>query len=362
MAFGGAATQVESEPSFVATVFRPEMNVVMKEILGRVSGGEDLSMDEMSDVIDSIMQGQASEEEIAMLLTALRVKGETVEEVAGAAAAMRKHMTPIKSNHADLVDTCGTGGSGSGTFNISTAAAIVAAGADVKIAKHGNRAMSSKTGSADVLAELGVNIEASVETVEKCLDEVGICFCFAQLMHRSMKHVAPVRKKLGVPTIFNLLGPLCNPAGAPYQVLGVGRPDIIDLISGALARLGSKRAVVVHGEDAMCEVTLGGKTDVRLIDQDSIETQTWTPADFGMSTAAKDSLLADGPAASAAIIRDILAGKAGPHRDVVVMNAAAAIWLAGREESLDQSAAKAADSIDTGAAREKLAWLAEVSN
>ncbi len=334
----------------------------MKAILGRVSGGEDLALEEMSEVIDTIMRGAASEEEIALLLTALRAKGETVDEVAGAAAAMRKNMTPLKSIRAELVDTCGTGGSGTGTFNISTAAALVAAGAGIAVAKHGNRAMSGKTGSADVLAELGVNIEASVETVEKCLNEVGICFCFAQRMHLSMKHVAPVRRKLGVPTIFNLLGPLCNPAGAPYQVLGVGRPELLDLMAGALARLGTKRAVVVHGRDGMCEVTLGDKTDVRLIENGLIQSQTWTPADFGFEVTARDALLADGPAASAAMIRDILAGQPGPARNIVVMNAAAAIWVTGRGPSRAACAKLAAAAIDSGAASDKLAKLVEASN
>ncbi len=193
------------------------------DLIGRVSGGQDLTMEEMSSAIDQIMQGNCEQQQIGLLLTALRAKGETVDEVAGAARAMRKHMKLIRSDRDDLLDTCGTGGDGSGTFNISTAAALVTAAAGVPVAKHGNRAISSKTGSADVLAVLGVNIEASITQVEACLEKLGICFCFAPLMHQSMRHVAAVRKKLGVPTIFNLLGPLCNPARAAYQLLGVGK-------------------------------------------------------------------------------------------------------------------------------------------
>ena len=333
----------------------------MKEFLGRVSGGENLSMTEMSDVIDTIMQGKASEQEIALLLTALSAKGETVDEVAGAAAAMRKHMTHIRSGRGNLVDTCGTGGGGAGTFNISTAAAIVAAAAGANIAKHGNRRMTSKTGSADVLAELGVNIEASVSTVEKCLDELGLCFCFAPLLHNAMKHVGPVRRQLGVPTIFNLLGPLCNPANAPFQVLGVGRSEIRNLLAGALSRLGTQRSVVVHGEDGLGEVTLAAATSVTLVEGEQLRELTWNPQDFGLEPADMQTMLADDPPASAATIREILAGTPGPPRDITVMNAAAALWISGRSDSLSECTQLAAESIDSGAASEKLSRLAEVS-
>ncbi len=337
------------------------VQTMFQDILGRLNAGEDLSMDEMSSVIDLIMCGEVGEEQMGLLLTALKAKGETIEEVAGAATAMRKHMTHIHADQADLVDTCGTGGAGSGTFNISTAAAIVTAAAGVPVAKHGNRAMSGTTGSADVLAELGVNIEASLEAVEKCLKEAGICFCFAQQFHRSMKHVAPVRRKLGFPTIFNLLGPLCNPAGAGFQVLGVGRPEIRELIAGGLARLGTTRAVVVHGEDGLCEVTLSGRTFVTLIEGGQLSELTWTAEDFGLAAAQKDTMLVDGPAASAAIIRDILAGQPGPTRDIVVANAAAALWVTGRGDSLAECARLAGAAIDSGAADQRLARLREVS-
>ena len=238
------------------------MSNEMNSLLGRLSAGEDLSRDEMTRAISQVMAGSCSEEQIALLLTALRAKGETVDEVAGAAAAMRQHMTPIRSRHDKLLDTCGTGGGGSPTFNISTTAALVIAAVGVPLAKHGNRSVTSKSGSADVLAALGVNIEASVPQVERCLDELGICFCFAPLMHPAMKHVAAVRRKLGVRTIFNLLGPLANPAGARFQLLGVGLPELRPLIASALRLLGTERALVVSGRDGWAKSRWPMVTDV----------------------------------------------------------------------------------------------------
>ncbi len=334
---------------------------MLNELTGRVTGGEDLSMQEMSDAIHLIMDGKCEENEIGLLLMALRAKGETVDEVAGAADAMRRHMTKIQSNHVELLDTCGTGGSGRGTFNISTASALVTAAAGVPVAKHGNRAMSSKTGSADVLAELGVNIEASIAQVERSLNELGICFCFAPLMHQAMKHVVPVRKKLGVRTIFNLLGPLCNPAGACYQLLGVGIPEIRPLMAGALERLGTKRALVVSGEDGMDEVSLGGQTNVTEVGSGSATEFTWDPTVFGLESAGTESMKAETPAESAAIIRRIVEGEKGAFRDVVVLNSAAALWLAGKENDPKKCAQLVAEAIDSGAAKELLANLVATS-
>lgn len=334
---------------------------MLTDLIGRVSGGQDLSMEEMSAAISLIMRGECEDEKIGLLLMALRTKGETIDEVAGAAAAMRAHMTKIRSSHEHLLDTCGTGGSGRGTFNISTAAAIVTASAGIPVAKHGNRAMSSKTGSADVLAALGVNVDAGIELVERSLDELGLCFCYAPLMHQSMKHVGPVRKKLGVRTIFNLLGPLCNPAGACYQLLGVGIPEIRGLLAGALQRLGTKRALVVSGEDGLDEVSLAGPTNVTEVEPDNSTGFVWNPEVFGLEPSGTEAMLAATPNESASVIRRILDGEKGPPRDVVVLNSAAALWLAGQEQAPQKCAAMAAQAIDSGAAKEKLAKLCEIT-
>ncbi|MAR11457.1 MAG: anthranilate phosphoribosyltransferase [Blastopirellula sp.] len=335
---------------------------MIREILGRVSGGQDLSMDEMAGAIDAIMQGQVHDEEIGLLLMALRHKGETVDEIAGAARAMRKHMTPIRTTRENVIDTCGTGGDGSGTFNISTAAAIVTAAAGVPVAKHGNRKITSKTGSADVLTALGVNIEASVATVERCIDELGLGFCFAPLLHPSMKHVAAVRRSLGVPTIFNLLGPLANPASADFQLLGVGKPELRPRLSAALAKLEIRRAVVVCGEDGLDEVTIATATQGTLVEGNSTSELRWEPSDFGITSASLDALQAPDPDASAAVIRNVLEGQAGPAKDIVVLNAAAALWTAGHDSNLVNCQQQATAAIDSGAARELLANLGQVSH
>jgi anthranilate phosphoribosyltransferase len=293
------------------------------------------------------------------LLLALREKGEAVEEIAGAAAALRQHMTRIHSRRDELLDTCGTGGDGTRTFNISTAAALVAAAAGVAVAKHGNRRITSACGSADVLAALGVNIEAGSDVVERCLDELGICFCFAPQLHPAMKRVAAIRRALGVPTVFNLLGPLSNPAGAPYQLLGVGRGELRGKLAHALQRLGARRAAVVSGRDGMDEVTLADATDVHLVEGDQVQPTQWTPEDFGVDRADRAALLAATPDESAALIRRVLLGEAGPPRDIVVANAAAGLWLARREPSLRQCAERAREAIDSRAAAELLDRLVE---
>lgn len=334
----------------------------LTDYLGRLAAGENLTLADMAEVIDRVMQGQCSQSEIAMLLTALRAKGETVDEIAGAAQAMRKHMTSIRHTRSGIVDTCGTGGDASGTFNISTAAAIVTAAAGVPVAKHGNRGITSKSGSADVLAALGINVEAPVPVVERCLDELGICFCFAPHLHPSMKHVAPVRKQLGFPTIFNLLGPLCNPASAPFQVLGVGKPELREKIAAALARLGIEHAVVVSGEDGLDEVTLGGVTNVLEIRGHQTAAWPWRPEDFGLAPAGREMMLIAGPQDSAAIISRVLSGEYGPCRDVVLLNAAAALWTAGADTSPVACARLAAEAIDSRRASEVLARWSNLSN
>jgi anthranilate phosphoribosyltransferase len=343
-----------------ASVLEP--SILIQQTLGRLAASENLSMEETAAAVDAIMQGRWSEAEIALFLTALQAKGESVDEIAGAATAMRRHMTPIRSRRTNIIDTCGTGGNSSSTFNISTTAALVTAAAGVPVAKHGNRKVTSKSGSADVLAQLGVNLNATVECVEACLDELGICFCFAPLLHSAMKHVAPVRQRLGVRTIFNLLGPLTNPAGAPFQLLGVGRDELRPQLAAVLARLGTQRAAVVHGSDGLGEVTIAGETFVTEVRQGETRELTWSPANFGVERSDLDSVRVEGPEQSAAIIRRVLAGEQGPARDIVLVNAAAALWIAGKDATLPAYVQLAAEAIDSGAARELLSRLVERTN
>lgn len=335
---------------------------MIETAIQRVLNGKNLEMDEMASAIGAIMDGGCDDAEIATLLTGLRSKGETVTEIAGAAKAMRDHMTPIRSGRDGLLDTCGTGGGGSGTFNISTAAALVAAAAGAPVAKHGNRGITSKSGSADVLAALGVNIDAEVSIVENCLDQLGFCFCFAPKLHASMRHVAPVRKKLGVRTIFNLLGPLSNPASAPFQLLGVPRPEIGERLAEALVMLGTQRVLVVCGSDGLGEVTLAGSTTVIEATGKELRRFHWTPADFDLGESSLDSIQVDGPTASAAMVNDVLAGREGTAREIVIANAAAALYAARMSESLVECTTLAAHAIDCGAARGLLARLVELSN
>jgi anthranilate phosphoribosyltransferase len=331
-------------------------------LVARVAAGNDLSFDEMSKAVDGIMRGEWSEQQIDGLLLALRRKGEAVDEIAGAAAAMRQHMTPIRSRRDNIVDTCGTGGNASGIFNVSTSAALVAAAAGAAVAKHGNRRVTSKSGSADVLTELGVNVHADVKCVTDCLDELGVCFCFAPLCHAAMKHVAPVRQRLGVPTIFNLLGPLTNPASAPYQLMGVGRDELRPRLAAALARLGTKRAAVVHGTDGLGEITIAAETCVTLVRDGRLTELAWSPADFGIVTSQLDTLRVEGPTDSARIVRRVLTGERGPARDIVLINAAAALWLNGRAYALPDGVTLAAQAIDSGAAQRLLQRLVERTN
>ncbi len=335
---------------------------MMQNLLGRLAAGENLDRAEMAAAVDSIMRGQVSDEQVALLLTGLRNKGETVDEVAGAAQAMRDHMTKIRTHRTGLIDTCGTGGDNSGTFNISTAAALVTAAAGVPVAKHGNRRVTSKTGSADVLQRLGVNVDAPLPLVEECLDEIGICFCFAPLMHPAMRNVAEVRKKLSFATIFNMLGPLTNPAQASFQLVGVGRRELRDLLAGALCLLGVQHATVVHGADGLDEVTLAAMTEVSEVRSGEMQFFRWQPEDFGLRREHLDGLAADNPDDSAALIRAVLAGETGPPRDITVLNAAAALWTAGVEHSLTSCARRAAEAIDSGAARDLLVRLAQRTN
>jgi anthranilate phosphoribosyltransferase len=330
--------------------------------LALVASGQDLSRAQMTAAMEAVMSGACTEQQVADLLTGLRTKGEAVTEVAGAASVMRQHMTPIRSRHSRLLDTCGTGGGGSQTFNISTTAALVTAAAGVPVAKHGNRSITSRSGSADVLSALGVNIEASIEQVEHCLDELDICFCFAPRLHPAMRHVAAVRKKLGIRTIFNILGPLANPAGATHQLLGAGIPELRSLLASAIAMLGTERALVVSGEDGLGEVTLGGTTHVTQVDRDGQTEKEWIPEDFGIRRGSIDPLRVDGPEASAKVVRAVLAGEPGAARDIVLLNAAAGLLAASSCPDPTAAAQQAAEAIDRGDAARLLEKLVQLSH
>lgn len=333
------------------------------DAIKQAKSGSNLTAEQTADLIDQMLSGAASGdtggEKIGELLLALRDKGESISEIVGAATAMRRHMTRIPHSHACLLDTCGTGGSESGSFNISTAIAIVTAACGVAVAKHGNRKATSVTGSADVLEELGVGIESDADQVARRLDEIGLCFCFAVKLHPAMRHVVGVRRKLGVKTLFNLLGPLCNPAGATHQLLGTSQSDAQQKIAAAIAELGTTRSFVVHAADGQDEVSLDGYTDaVEVAGNEVIGRHRWTPADFGLLPAGVESLAASGPAESAAIIRRILDGEPGPSRDTVVAGVSAALLLTENAISLAEGVGLAAKAIDSGAAKAKLEQLA----
>ncbi len=335
-----------------------DFSSVIQNILQR----KHLTMNEAQAVLHNIMKGVYTSVQIAALLVALRMKGESAEEIAGFALEMRRNVKTFTTDSLYLVDTCGTGGDQSGTFNISTASAFVASGAGIKIAKHGNRSVSSRCGSADVLEELGVKIDASVDVVEKCLKEVGIAFFFAPLWHPSMKDVAPIRKELGIRTIFNILGPLVNPLHVSRQVLGVCDKDIGLKMAEALLKLGSERAFIVHGRDGLDEVTLTTSTTIIEIRNGKIQTWAFNPSEFGYSLVNLETLKGEGASQNAAIIRQILEGQdQAAKRDIVVINAAFAILASGLVRDLNAALVKAKDSIQSGKALEKLNQLIKVS-
>jgi anthranilate phosphoribosyltransferase len=331
---------------------------MLEDFLQIAETGQDLSPDQMQQAIIWMLAGRADDVEIGRLLLALRAKGESVSEMLGAARGMRIMMTPIRTKQQNLLDTCGTGGDGSGTFNISTATAIVTAACGVATAKHGNRKITSATGSADVLACLGVAVEADRPCVERCLDEIGLCFCFAPMLHPAMKHVGQVRRQLGVPTLFNYLGPLCNPAGATYQILGTGREDLQAKLAATLVQLPIQAAIVVRGTDGMDEVSLGAETSVLHIQYGMTTQLYWDHRSFGLPKINNSDLLVDGPEHSAQMIRGILKGQHGPARDIVVANAAAGLWVVGKTHSLIDAAKQAQQAIDTGRALQVLERLA----
>ena len=335
---------------------------MIQEAIQKLVSGQDIGGEGAREVMELIMSGQATDAQIGAFLIALRLKGETVDEIAGCARVMREKATPIKTKRTDLVDTCGTGGDGSGTFNISTAVAFVAAGAGLGVAKHGNRAMSSQCGSADVLAELGVNIEISPEKVGRCIDEAGIGFLFAPALHGAMKHAIGPRREIGTRTVFNVLGPLTNPAGAKCQLIGVYAPELTDKIAGVLGELGSQRAFVVHGSDGLDEITLTGSTRVSELRAGKVQTRDINPADFGLAVVDAAALKGGDAATNAQIMRAVLDGKEGPALDIVLINAAAAIVAGGMAETLEEGLEKARTTVVDGAARAALEKLIAVSN
>ena len=331
----------------------------MKQYIQKVLDGTDLTQTEMTEAFDLIMSGEATPAQIAGFIVALRMKGETVEEIAGGAESMRRHAVFIDVGGLNVIDTCGTGGDSCDTFNVSTTAAFVVAGAGVPVAKHGNRAISSKCGSADLLMELGVNLEVGQETVEDCIRDIGIGFLFAPKLHPAMKHAMGPRRELGVRTIFNMLGPLTNPAGAKGQILGVFSPELTETFANVLELLGSKRAFIVHGQDGMDEITTTTTTRVSELVDGRVRTYELNPLEFIGDYADAADLAGGDPAENARITRLVLSGEKGPARDIVCLNAAAGIVAGGKAESLQDAWELAEDAIDTGRALECLRLLCE---
>ena len=335
---------------------------MIREAIQKVIEGNSLTEAEMIDAMNTLMEGEATDAQIACFLTALRLKGETVAEITGAARVMRAKATPVPTKHSLVVDTCSTGGSGRNSFNISTTAAFVVAGAGVPVAKHGNRGVTRQSGSANVLTALGVNIEINPEHVGQCIDEVGIGFLFAPMLHGAMKYAIGPRREIGIRTIFNALGPLTNPAGAQAQVLGVYTPELTETHATVLNNLGSHRAFVVHGNDGLDEITTTTTTRVSELVNGDVKTYTLEPTEFGIPRADATSLLGGTPEENAEITANILNGEKGARRDIVVLNAAAAIVAGGKAENLETGLELARESIDAGKALEKLERLKSISN
>jgi len=333
---------------------------MIKEAIDTLVRGNSLTMEQATDVMKEIMDGEATPAQFGSFVTALRLKGETVEEIAGMARVMREKSVPV-SVSGPLVDTCGTGGDGSKTFNISTTAAFVVAGAGLKVAKHGNRGMSSGCGSADVLDALGVKIELGAPEVEKCLEYVGIGFMFAPVFHPAMKYAAPSRREIGIRTVFNILGPMTNPAGAQSQLLGVFEESLVMKMAQVLCLLGCQHALVVHGEDGLDEITLGGKTTVCELKGEEISRYYIDPEDFGFPRTGLSSLRGGPPQENADILRRVLRGEKGPYRDIVLVNAAATLVAGDLAKDLEEGVRLASEAIDSGRATEKLEGLITLS-
>jgi anthranilate phosphoribosyltransferase len=344
--------------------------MTITEAIRKVVDRRDLSVEEAESVLEQIMAGQCADAQIGSLLTAMRMKGETVAELTGFASVMRRKAAAVRpqslvtaemggTEREALIDTCGTGGDISGSFNVSTATAFVVAGAGVRVAKHGNRSVSSQCGSADVVEALGVKIELSPDRIGRCIDEVGIGFLHAPLLHQAMKHVASARRQMGIRTIFNMLGPLTNPARANAQVIGVYAGHLTEMLAEVLRSLGSARALVVHGSDGLDEITISGESKVTELYKGEIRTYTVRPEDFGIDRAPLAEIRGGDAGENARIILDVLEGKPGPRRDIVLLNAAAALVASSKANDFEEGVRLAADAIASGRAMEKLRRLIE---
>ena len=335
---------------------------MIREAIEALVSGRSLSFEQAAGVMEEIMSGQATPAQIAAFATALRIKGETVDEIAGLASVMRAKAVPVKAK-SPVVDTCGTGGDNLASINISTAAAFIAAGAGITVAKHGNRAMTSRCGSADILEALGVKIDLNAEGVDRCLEEVGIGFMFAPLFHPAMKHAGAPRREIGIRTVFNILGPLTNPARAEYQVIGVPSRELGEKIALALHRLGTKHSLVVHGTDGMDEITITEKSLVWEVNKNGVlPAYEVSPQYFGFNKASSTEIKGGTPEDNARMLRRVLSGEdRGPRRDVSVMNAAAALVASNRASDLKEGARLAEEAIDEGRALEKLEGLVKLS-
>lgn len=349
---------------------------MIKKAIARVVERENLTEPEMIEVMDQIMSGETTPAQTAAFITALRMKGETVDEITGAARVMRDRATHIRVGRnvlgldrddinldlETILDTCGTGGSGTNTFNVSTTVAFVVSACGVKVAKHGNRSVSSTCGSADVLEALGVNLDVTPETVERCIGEIGIGFLFAPALHGAMKNAIGPRREIGIRTIFNILGPLTNPAGAQCQVLGVYREDLTEKLAHVLRKLGCKRGFVVHGLDGMDEITMTTETRIAEVTPAGVNSRLFRPEELGLPRCSMAELRGGDAAANAAIVRGVLSGEKGPKRDIVLLNAAFGLVAAGKADDPVEGVRMAVDAIDSGLAMEQLEKLAELTN
>jgi anthranilate phosphoribosyltransferase len=349
---------------------------MIRKAIAKVVEREDLSEGEMIEVMNQIMSGECTPAQIGSFITALRMKGETIEEIAGAARVMRERATPIRVgkgvvdidrddiniDQETILDVVGTGGDGTNTFNVSTTVAFVVSACGVKVAKHGNRSVSSMCGSADVIEKLGVNLDVKPEIVEKCIAEIGVGFLFAPALHGAMKHAIGPRREIGIRTIFNILGPLTNPAGADCQVMGVYRADLVEKLAGVLHKLGCKHGFVVNGSDGMDEMTLTGETLVAEVTPAGVKLMTVTPEQLGLTRCTMEALRGGDAAANAKIVQDVLKGEQGPRREIVLLNAAYALVAAGKAATPTEGMALAAEAIDSGRALQQVEKLAELTN